>query len=135
MSYITEVQDSLKANKHVFIAKDKRGKYDLASLNKLTLVKLTGISFVESKRYQKALTELSSKLPKLDSRLVALYAQLAVTTGQDTTLENVHDAWSIYTEAKNPSHKSLVKFVELTAETQAKDAPFKDAIVEVASTL
>lgn len=60
--------------------------------------------------------------------LFRIYAVLALAKGTDTTLRDVHDAWSAYTAGTFPEHRSLVPFDDLTEEVQALDAPYRDAI-------
>lgn len=75
---------------------------------------------------------LQNVLPGLKSDLADFYALLVLTTGTETTNENVHDAWSMYTDLKNPTHPSLIPFEELTAEKQELDTKYRDAIIKVA---
>jgi hypothetical protein len=70
-----------------------------------------------------------------DDRMAAVYALLVLTTGQATTLENVHDAWSAWRVFTNPKHPALVPFAELSADIQAYDRPYRDAIRQVAAEL
>jgi hypothetical protein len=65
--------------------------------------------------------------------LLRLYALLALTVGEDVTLENVHDAWSAWRAVSKPDHPSLVPFAELSPEVQALDAPYAEAIRQVAA--
>lgn len=64
--------------------------------------------------------------------LYRVYALLAVTTGTDTTLEHVHDAWAVWTLGSRPDHRSLIPFDRLSERVQALNAPYRDAIVDVA---
>ena len=52
--------------------------------------------------------------------------------GTETTLENVHDAWSTWRDATRPDHPSLVPFAELAPDVQELDRKYADAIREVA---
>lgn len=67
--------------------------------------------------------------------LALLYALLARTKGTAVTDEDVHDAWVTWCELRGRNDASAVPFRELSAETQAKDAPFAVAIREVAAAL
>lgn len=67
--------------------------------------------------------------------LFRLYALLVLTRGTDTTLEDVHNAWSVWISESDPTHPSLVPFGDLTAEVQAQDKPFQVAIHQVAQRL
>lgn len=73
--------------------------------------------------------------PGDSEELVRLYALLARTVGSETTLENVHDAWSLWQSARDSSHPSLVPFAKLPPELQATDEPFRTAIVRAAAAL
>lgn len=75
---------------------------------------------------------LDEELPGLPSDLLDFYALLVLTTGENTTLENVHDAWAMYTSLKRPDHKSLIPFEELTVEVQELDRKYADGIVRAA---
>lgn len=67
--------------------------------------------------------------------LYRLYALLALVKGQNTTLENVHDAWSTWMSAHDPEHESLRPFRQLDATTQNEDRPYLHAIQTVGQTL
>lgn len=67
--------------------------------------------------------------------LYRLYALLALARGQDTTLENVHDAWSTWMSVHDPSHESLRPFRQLDASTRNEDRPYLDAIRRVSRDL
>ena len=64
--------------------------------------------------------------------LYRLYALLVLVRGQHTSLENVHDAWSAWTTAEAPDHRSLVPFAELQPEQQELDRPYLEAIQRAA---
>ena len=66
-----------------------------------------------------------------DLELYRYYALLALTTGIDTTNENVHDAWAAWTSSRRPGHKSLVPFATLAPEVQALYQTYTDAIKAV----
>jgi hypothetical protein len=65
--------------------------------------------------------------------LFRLYALLALTTGKETTCENVHDAWCAWMLNRGESHESIVPFSELDRKTKREDQPFVDAIRAVAT--
>lgn len=67
--------------------------------------------------------------------LTPLYALLVMTTGVSTTLEDVHDAWSIWQNYTQPDHRSLIPFDELTLEVQELDRKYMEAIHAVAREL
>lgn len=75
---------------------------------------------------------LEEKIPGLPDELLDLYVLLAVTKGVNTSMENVHDAWSLWANTLNGEHKSLIPFDELTPEVQELDRPYMNAIVELA---
>jgi hypothetical protein len=64
--------------------------------------------------------------------LLRLYALLAMSKGEATTLRDVHDAWSLWMAPIKPEHPSLVPFDQLTEAVQKEDQPFLDAILRVA---
>jgi hypothetical protein len=71
-----------------------------------------------------------------DDRLAAAYALLVLTTGQATTLENVHDAWSAWRAfSDRPDHPDLVPFSWLSDETAEYDRPYRNDIRTVAAEL
>lgn len=67
--------------------------------------------------------------------LLDLYALLAISKGQQTTMEDVHHAWGFWTNRNRPDHKDLVPFSLLAAETAEYDRPYFAAIMEVAKLL
>ena len=60
--------------------------------------------------------------------LLRLYALLVLVRGQDTSREDVHDAWALWRDVTRPDHPSLVPFSELTLDVQALDDKYVDAI-------
>lgn len=66
------------------------------------------------------------------SRLLDLYALLVVTKGEQTTLEDIHDAWALHTSRINPEHRYLVPFNELPEDVAEYDRPYLEAVHEVA---
>lgn len=76
------------------------------------------------------LARLADLLPDLDPDLAQLYALLALTLGDGTSLEDVHDAWAVWRNTTRPDHKSLVPFGELTLAVQELDRTYMDAIHE-----
>ena len=62
-----------------------------------------------------------------------LYALLVLVKGTGTTMEDVHDAWSVLTNPKRPDHKSLIPFAELSEEVQELDRKYMDSIHRVAN--
>lgn len=69
------------------------------------------------------------ELPDCPLELCETYALLGLVKGADITLEDVHDAWSVWRTRTSPGHKSLVPFSELSPEVQALDAPYRDGII------
>jgi hypothetical protein len=68
-------------------------------------------------------------------QLFRLYALLALVKGREVDAGDVHDAWAVWTQQRNPAHRSLIPFEQLDAETQAWDEPFVEAIKAVAGRL
>jgi hypothetical protein len=71
---------------------------------------------------------VEAELPGEDAALLTLYALLALTKGTDATLNDVHDAWSLWRMSTRPDHPSLVPFSELSVAVQELDRPYMDAI-------
>lgn len=76
--------------------------------------------------------KLREHLPDADIRYVRVYTLLVLVKGEDTTMEDVHDAWSFVTTSQRPDHKSLIPFDELTVEVQEYDRKYMDIIHTVA---
>lgn len=64
--------------------------------------------------------------------LFRVYAVLALAKGERAVLEDVHDAWAAWTAGRDPGHRSLRPFGELTDEVREYDRPYLDAIHAVA---
>lgn len=76
-----------------------------------------------------ALSIVDSEMPSpLPDDLLRLYTLLALVKGSDTTLEDVHDAWAIWQQTTDATHRSLVPFDQLTQEVQELDRPYTEAI-------
>lgn len=75
---------------------------------------------------------LTAELPTLKPDLADMYALLVLTKGVNTTLEDVHDAWSVWRNRTFPEHRSLIPFKELAVDVQELDRKYADAIVRVA---
>ena len=75
-------------------------------------------------------------LPDGDTRaLFRLYSLLALVKGTDVTAADVHNAWAIWMEQRDPNHRSIIPFGQLDAKTQASDEPFAEAIRAAAERL
>lgn len=70
-----------------------------------------------------------------DGPLMDLYLNLVFAKGEETTLEDVHDAWAIEKSRVRPDHHSIIPFDELTLKVQEMDRQFVDAIVATAREL
>lgn len=69
------------------------------------------------------------RMPDEDTKeLLKSYAVLARAKGTDVTCSDVHDIWSAWMSARDPSHESLVPFEYLPDHVKAEDAIFADAI-------
>jgi hypothetical protein len=75
---------------------------------------------------------LQKKLNLSDEYLLDLYTLLVFTEGVNTSLEHVHDAWSIWKNRIRPDHHSLIPFNELSARVQGLDAKYAKAICQTA---
>lgn len=73
------------------------------------------------------------KVPVDSESLFLLYALLATSTGTNTTLRDIHNAWAIWQFPKNPNHNALVPFEELTSDIKKEDEPFLEATLRVAA--
>jgi len=72
--------------------------------------------------------------------LMRVYTLLVLIKGEETTLQDVHDAWAVnisetWDKETNGEHWSLVPFDELKPETQAKDQKYVDGIRKTARIL
>jgi hypothetical protein len=76
----------------------------------------------------RALDVLAQELPGEDPALLALYTLLMLTKGTSTTLEDVHEAWSVWRLDTRPDHPSLIPFAELPGDVQELDRPYMEAI-------
>lgn len=82
--------------------------------------------------YVNIVKKLLTEYIDVEDDLLDLYALLVLTTGQNTTWENVHDAWAIWRNRTNPDHKSLIPYENLTPEVQQLDEEYTEAIKSVA---
>lgn len=80
----------------------------------------------------KVVDRLNEEIPGNDPELINLYSLLVMTRGAYTTLEDVHDAWSVWRNNTKPDHKSLIPFDHLTEEVQELDRVYVHAIRKVA---
>lgn len=60
--------------------------------------------------------------------LFLTYAVLMRAKGLACTASDVHDAWSAWQLARDPGHRALVPFDELSPAVQNDDLPYMDAI-------
>lgn len=67
--------------------------------------------------------------------LYRLYALLVFARGAETSLADVHNAWSIWMLEHGIDHESIVPFEALPTEVQREDEPFQRAIISVAERL
>lgn len=76
---------------------------------------------------------LSEFHPSLAPELLDAYALLVLVRGEDVTLKDVHDAWSVWKNNIRPDHRSLIPFEELSPEVQAMDEKYANSIRIVAT--
>lgn len=74
-----------------------------------------------------------SKHTTVGRGLMRVYTLLVLVKGEDTTLRDVHDAWSVnindtWNKEKHGEHRSLLPFEDLIVEIQEKDQQYVDAI-------
>lgn len=84
---------------------------------------------------QEVREELSVRIVDIDDELLDLYALLVLVRGEKCTLEDVHDAWSVWKNKTDEKHRSLIPFKELTPSVQAMDAEYALAIRKTAREL
>ena len=53
--------------------------------------------------------------------------------GADVSPVDVHDAWVVWMQIRQPDHSALAPYETLDSETQDKDRPFVQAIRRVAT--
>lgn len=80
---------------------------------------------------QEKIDELGQIL-NLPAELMDLYILLVFVKGADVTLEDVHDAWSVWKNRIRPDHHSLIPFDELSETVQELDRKYADGIAKVA---
>jgi hypothetical protein len=78
---------------------------------------------------------LTRRLDDCEIDLLRQHALLVLVTGEQATEQHAHDAWAAWRIATNPGHRLLVPFDHLTAEAQALNTPYADAIRAVATRL
>lgn len=81
-----------------------------------------------------------NKHMRVGEGLQNVYSLLVLVKGQNVTLKDVHDAWAVninqtWNHAEYGNHRSLIPFDRLSAEIQAKDQAFVDAIKATAKAL
>jgi len=88
---------------------------------------------------QQVKDELANQLAEFDSsvedELLDLYALLVLVRGEKCTLEDVHDAWSVWKNQTHATHRSLIPFGELSRQVQAMDNEYAVAIRKTAKEL
>jgi hypothetical protein len=89
------------------------------------------ISRIAEKIYRTVEGRNAPPIPLTDLPLYRTYAVLARAKGRETTLEDVHDAWSAWMAGIMSDHRSLIPFAELTREVQEMDRPYMQAIHDV----
>lgn len=96
------------------------------------------------KTYIDKVVEMVKKETGLKSKnLVRIYALLVLIKGEQITLKDVHDGWSLDMNYKEPNppycyghdHLSIVPFSKLSKETQERDRKYVDALKKVARQL
>lgn len=82
-------------------------------------------------------SEIKNYLPGKHKRgtpadLLRLYAVILLAKGDQVTLADVHNAWSVWAQDQQPNDNSIKPFRDLSPEVQQLDAPFVEAIRQVA---
>jgi hypothetical protein len=68
-------------------------------------------------------------------RLFRIYAVLALSKGEGTSAEDVHNAWCAWMGDIDPGHPALRPYAELSSDERKQDEPFTRAIQSLASRL
>lgn len=83
--------------------------------------------------------EVSARTHIRNANLVHLYALLVLIKGEEITLKDVHDAWSMDMNFRprtgrcyGHDHTSIVPFGDLSEETQNKDEKYVDILRSIA---
>lgn len=71
---------------------------------------------------------LTGFLPDHTGNLLDLYTLLVLVKGEETTLKDVHDAWAVWRNRTDPTHRSIVPFQDLPLATQELDRTYVEAI-------
>lgn len=74
-------------------------------------------------------------IPPDSDYLFHIYALLLLAKGTAVNEEDVHNAWCVWMESKDPNHESLVPFSQLDQKTKNMDTPFVAAIHRVSASL
>lgn len=85
--------------------------------------------------FQTIMIDLAEQLDGCDEILLSMYAVLALTLGPQTTLDDVHIAWSGWKNLTDPQHRSLIPFDQLAMEVQELDRKYLEAIHNTALSL
>jgi hypothetical protein len=92
------------------------------------------MNYLESAAHAIKAEAPAGKLPQANTDLLFLvYAALMLAKGETVTREDVHNAWVAWATHIGKDSKALVAFDQLSADVQAQDQPFVDAIVSVAA--
>lgn len=70
--------------------------------------------------------------PGDDESLFLGYAVLMRAKGLSCTAADVHDVWAAWMLGRDPRHRALVPFTDLSADVQQQDLPYLHAIHEAA---
>lgn len=83
--------------------------------------------------FDKITERLAELLPECpDRQILRHYTLLVLSKGANTTMEDVHDAWTAWMVTVRPDHKSLIPFNELPSEIQEYDREKTEIIHKVA---
>ncbi|MFK4037015.1 hypothetical protein ACI2LC_14580 [Nonomuraea wenchangensis] len=71
--------------------------------------------------------------PPSDAELLfLLYGVLLRVKGDKVSASDVHDAWTVWMQVRNPNHPALLPYDELDLETRMQDLPYMQAIRQAA---
>ena len=72
---------------------------------------------------------------KVEDELLDLYALLVLVRGEKCAMEDVHNAWSVWKNRTDDTHRSLIPFDELSRSVQEMDREYVTAIRKTAKEL
>lgn len=87
---------------------------------------------IEGMNYIQKVQDILAKKMDVEKDLLDLYTLIVFLKGERATMQDIHDAWSIWRNNTKPDHKSLIPFYKLEREIRELDREYTDAIQETA---